>query len=73
MTILPITSHLRDLDQLRLNIEAGPKTGLAVQSQIMIDKAQTVSGAKIGATIGLADPATMIAVNRALAIFFGIA
>lgn len=73
VTVLPITSHLNDLDQLRLTIEAGPKTGLAVQSQIMIDKAQTLPASKVGATIGAADRETMAAVNRALAIFFGIA
>ena len=73
VTVLPITSHLNDLDQLRLNIEAGPKTGLTVQSQIMIDKAQTLPASKVGATIGAADRETMAAVNRALAIFFGIA
>jgi mRNA interferase MazF len=39
----------------------------------MIDKAQTLPSSKVGATIGAADRETMAAVNRALAIFFGIA
>jgi mRNA interferase MazF len=42
-------------------------------SQIMVDKTQSVPRNKLGKTIGCLDEATMISVNRALALFLGFA
>jgi len=47
--------------------------GLLKTSQAMVDKAQTVPRRRIGKTIGTLDSASMIAVNRALALFLGFA
>jgi len=38
-----------------------------------VDKAMTVRRDKIGGTVGHLDDATMLAVNRALALFLGFA
>jgi mRNA interferase MazF len=38
VTILPITSDLRDAPLYRIGIEASPETGLHKPSQIMVDK-----------------------------------
>ena len=73
VTVLPITSHLRDADLLRLALPVSPETGLSYPSQIMIDKAQTTIRSKLGSVIGFVDRETMKAVDRALAVFFGIA
>ena len=39
----------------------------------MVDKAQTVPRDKVGTTIGRLHEDTLVAVDRALAVFFGIA
>ena len=39
----------------------------------MVDKAQTPARAKVGAVFGRLDDAMMVSVNRALALFLGIA
>jgi mRNA interferase MazF len=71
VTVLPVTGALRDAPLFRLPLPAGPGTGLRDDSQIMVDKPQTVPREKIGPTIGRIDDATQLAVNRALAVFLG--
>jgi mRNA interferase MazF len=73
VTILPVTSDLRDAPLFRLAIEPSPETGLQRPSQVMIDKAQTVKREKVGSIIGRIDEGTILAVNRALALFLGFA
>ena len=68
--VLPITSHLIPASYLRVDV--GPEGGLLVRSQIQIDKPHTVARAKIGAVIGDVGRDTLIAVNRALVLFFGL-
>ena len=72
-TILPVTGELRDTPLFRLTIEPSAENGLQKTSQIMIDKAQTVSAEKIGQAIGRLDDRALVAVNQALAVFLGIA
>ncbi len=71
VTVLPITSHLVDAPLLRIGI--GPESGLDRRSQIQIDKAQTPRRERVGPVIGRADNETVVAVNRALAVFLGLA
>lgn len=73
VTILPVTSALRDTPLFRLLIRPEPGNGLRVPSQIMVDKAQTVAREKVGNPIGRLDDSTLLAVNRALALFLGFA
>lgn len=73
VTILPITSELRDAPLFRLALPAGESTGLRHPSQIMIDKAQTIPRTKLGPPIGRVDDARMLAVTRAMALFLGFA
>jgi len=40
---------------------------------VMVDKTQTIAREKIGKTIGRLDDESMLAVNRALAVFLGFA
>jgi mRNA interferase MazF len=42
-------------------------------SQVMVDKAQTISREKIGGTFGRLSNESLLAVNRALAVFLGFA
>ncbi|MGH8227052.1 MAG: type II toxin-antitoxin system PemK/MazF family toxin [Steroidobacteraceae bacterium] len=72
ITVLPLTSYLVDAPLLRIPI--GPEgSGLERPSQIQVDKPQTVRRERIGAVIGRVDDATMVAVNRAMALFLGLA
>jgi mRNA interferase MazF len=57
----------------RITVNSTSENGLLKPSQVMADKAQTVPRNKIGKTIGRLDDATMISVNRALALFLGFA
>jgi mRNA interferase MazF len=72
VTVLPITSELRAAPLLRIPIEPRAGNGLRKQSQIMIDKIQTVPRSKIGAIIGKLHPDALVEVNRSLATFLGI-
>ena len=73
VTVLPVTSELRDTPLFRLTLQPTAENGLRLPSQIMVDKAQTVLREKVGQTIGRLDSAAMVAVNRALALFLGFA
>jgi mRNA interferase MazF len=73
VTVMPVTSDLRDAPLFRLAVQPSAENGLRVPSQIMVDKAQTVTRDKVGRKIGRLDPAAMVAVNRALALFLGFA
>lgn len=73
VTILPVTSELRDTPLFRITVNPAQTNGLLKTSQIMVDKTQSVPRNKIGRTIGCLDEATMISVNRALALFLGFA
>jgi len=73
VTVLPITSTLVDAPLLRVPIEPSEENGLAKRSQIMVDKPQTPGRSKLGSVIGHLDDATMLMVNRVLAVFLGLA
>ena len=73
VTILPVTSELRDTPLFRITVEPDDGNGLRKRSQVMVDKAQTVPRGKVGAVFGRLDETTMLAVTRALAVFLGIA
>jgi mRNA interferase MazF len=73
MTVLPVTSELRDTPLFRIFVEPDEGNGLRIRSQVMVDKAQTVPREKVGETFGRLDDTTMLAVTRALAVFLGFA
>ena len=73
VTVLPITSTLIEAPLLRIPIEPDDRNGLTRSSQIMVDKPQTPLRSKLGPAFGHLDDVTMVAVNRALALFLGLA
>jgi mRNA interferase MazF len=73
VTILPITSELRDAPLFRIAVAPSPANGLRKPSQVMVDKAQTVARDRIGETIGHLGDEELLAVNRGLALFLGFA
>lgn len=72
VTVLPVTSTLVDAPLLRINISATAGNGLQKPSQIMVDKAMTVSRNKLGPVFGHIDADTLVEVERCLAVFLGI-
>jgi mRNA interferase MazF len=72
VTLLPLTTDLRDWPLFRVAVEPTPDNGLRQRSHIMVDKAATVSRDKISQRIGRLDPEAMRVVNTALANFLGL-
>lgn len=73
VTILPLTSHLIDAPIIRILVKPDSTNGLKKASQIMIDKLYTTPREKIGELLGHLDSKIMLEVERALAVFVGIA
>lgn len=73
VTILPITSELRDAPLFRIAIEPSAENGLRKQSQVMVDKAHTVPREKLSHPIGHLEDDVLLGTTRALAVFVGIA
>ncbi len=73
VTVLPITSELRQAPLFRIDIEPSADNGLKKLSQVMIDKMQSISVEKLGDPFGRVDDASLLAINRALAVWLGFA
>ncbi len=73
LTVLPVTSTIVNAPLLRITVEPNERNRLARPSQVMIDKVITVRRDKVGPAFGTADDELMLAVNRALLVFLGIA
>jgi mRNA interferase MazF len=73
VTLLPVTGELRDAPLFRITVQPNEINGLGKPSQIMVDKPQSVAREKVGEPFGRLDDEAMVAVNRALAIFIGLA
>ncbi|HJU70317.1 MAG TPA: type II toxin-antitoxin system PemK/MazF family toxin [Paucimonas sp.] len=72
VTILPVTSELRDTPLFRVSVSPSEGNGLRKSSQVMADKAQTIPREKIGDVFGHMAEEDMLAVSRALAVFLGV-
>lgn len=73
VTVLPLTSALHDAPLLRITVQPDPDNGLRAASQVMVDRPISVQRERLGPVFGRASDETMLAVNRALAVFLGLA
>lgn len=74
VTILPVTSTITGETPLfRLPIAPTLENGLHAPSEVMVDRAMTVRPDKIRTTIGEVNERDTLRINRALALFLGIA
>lgn len=73
VSVLPITSAIIGAPVFRITLEPSAANGLRQVSQIMVDKIVTMKREKIGAAFGRLDDETMLRVNRALAVWLGVA
>ena len=72
-TVLPVTSTLVSAPLFRITLEPSADNGLKQPSQVMVDKAMTVKQEKVGPVFGRIDPDKLVEIERALAVFLGIA
>jgi len=72
VTVLPITSEIRDAPLFRIVVEPSRSNGLRKISQIMVDKPMTFRRDKIGAPIGRVDDDLLVRVSRALVLWLGM-
>ncbi len=68
-----MTSELHNAPLFRINVQPNKENGLTSLSQIMIDKVVAIKRERISQVIGTLDDATLLTVNRSLALFMGIA
>ena len=73
VTVLPLTSLLHDAPLVRIAVHPSTANGLREKSQVMVDKPSTVMRERLGPAFGRVDDETMLALNRALAVFLGLA
>ena len=73
VTVLPISSELRETPLFRIDVTPSAANGLRKPSQVMVDKAQSVPRDRLGDPIGRLEDDALLAVTRALAVFLGIA
>lgn len=72
VTILPVTSQLRDTPLFRIQVRPNQDNQLIKLSAVMVDKVQTLPREKVGTVFGHLAEEDMLAVSRALAVFLGI-
>jgi len=72
-TVLPVTSTLVAAPLFRITLEPSGENGLTKPSQVMVDKAMTVKRDKVGPVFGRVDLDKLVEIERALAVFLGIA
>lgn len=72
LTILPVTGELREAPLLRIRLEPDAINGLQKTSEVMVDKAQSISRDKVGIVFGHLSEDEMLAVSRSLAVFLGV-
>ena len=73
VTVLPVTSTPAEAPLFRLPVDPTPDNGLREPSFVMVDKTMSIRTEKLGAAFGRLGRADMTRVNRALALFLGIA
>jgi len=73
VTVLPVTSELRDTPLFRIRLSPDSENALNRQSDVMIDKTMTIARSRIGAPFGRVRADAMLEIDRRLALFLGIA
>ena len=73
VTVLLVSSEIIAAPLFRITINPDERNGLRKPSQVMVDKAMTVKRHRLGVSFGSASDDVMLAINRSLAVFVGIA
>jgi len=73
ITVLPLSNMIVEAPLLRLAVESSARIGLRRRLLVMVDKPVAIGRDKIGPAFENADDTLMLSVNRALALFLGLA
>ncbi len=73
VTLVPLTTDPTEASLVRIIIEPDASNGLRETSRAMADKVTTVSRARLGKRIGAIADAEMRQIERAMAVFLGLA
>ena len=73
VTVAPLTTTLTDAPLLRLRVATGGLTGLAQDSDVMVDKLTTVRRSDVQVRIGRLSSQQMVELERLLMTFLGMA
>lgn len=73
VTLLPVTGEIRSAPLFRVTVEPSEANGLKKVSQVMVDKPVSVRRDRIGKPFGNIEDETLLRVNRALAVWVGLA
>ena len=73
VTLLPLTSDLREAPIFRIRVLPSSTNGLRVPSDVMVDKLHSVAHDKIREVIGVIGDDPLIEIERAVAVWLGIA
>ena len=73
LTVALLTSTALDIPLIRVPVEPSDTNGLRTRSFVMVDQIFSASPRRFGDIFGRLDDAEMLAVNRALVLFLGIA
>lgn len=73
VTVAPLTTTLTDAPLLRLRITAGDLVGLALDSDVMVDKLTTVRRSNVQIRIGRLSSQQMVDLERLMMTFLGMA
>lgn len=73
ITLVPFTGNEFDAPLFRLRLIPDVQNGLRLPCRIMVDKVTTVPRSNVGSRIGQLGTSDMVRLNRAVAVFLGIA
>ena len=73
VTVALLTSTALDVPLIRVPLEPSDKNGLRIRSYVMIDQIFSARTRRVGPVFGRLDDTDLLAVNRALALFIGVA
>lgn len=73
VTVCGFTTDPTDAPLFRLSVEPTARNGLHVPSRLMVDKITTVRRDKLEERIGHLDDEDVVRLNRAIAVFLGLA
>jgi len=73
VTVCAFTTDPTEAPLIRLPIAPDERNGLREMSSLMVDKITTVPRSKLGERLGRLADADMIGLERAIAVFFGMA
>jgi mRNA interferase MazF len=73
VTICPFTTNPVEAPLLRLRVDPSEENGLDQPSKLMVDKVTTVPRLSLGERLGRLRDDELLALNRSLIVFFGLA